>query len=106
MVKKVKVRILPPIKSSMRKEVEIQLDEERSSIDAILSKLYEILEIQPQRYDEILNKSVHIFWTRLLIKNGETIGSFGIEGPDIKKNKDRNVEGGDDLVIMSPTGGG
>ena len=104
----VTIKIMPPITIDVNapREVKIELDREESTVLVALSKLYESCGIPQKIYDETLKQSVHVFWTRTLIKNGIGIGWFGIEGLELKKDSDSSVKGGDELAILLPAGGG
>lgn len=107
MEKKVKVSILPQINTDMPEELEIEMDQEKSTIPAILSKFCELLGLQPQRYDELLKRPVSVFWTRTLVKNGKVIGRFSMDGRlDVKEKKDLEIKAGDELVLFGPAEGG
>lgn len=102
------VKIIPPIITDTKvpREVEIELDKEKSTLPAVLSKLHESLRIPLEVYDENIKRLVHVFWTRTLLKNGIEIGRFGIEGLKLRKCSDSSIKVGDELVILLPTGGG
>ena len=106
MEKKVKVKILPQINTSMPEEVEIEIDEESSTIPAVLSRFCKLLGMPLQRYDETLKRPVSVFWTRTLVKNGKVIGRVSIDGLDVREKKDLEIKGGDELVLFGPAEGG
>lgn len=101
------VKIFPSIimgRNALR-EVKIKLDE-KSTVDTVLLKLYELQGIPGNIYDETLKRFVHVFWTRTLIKNGAVIARFGINGLEPMKDSDLSINDGDELTIILPVGGG
>ena len=102
------IKIIPPIiiGTKVPREVKIELDKEESTLSTVLSKMHELCGIPLEMYDETLKRFVHVFWTRALIKNGIEMGRFGVDGLKLGKGSDSSVKGGDELVILLPTGGG
>jgi molybdopterin converting factor small subunit len=105
MVKKVKIKVIPPIDTNMPHEVEVKIEKTAATVPEVLAKYCELLRIPVYRYDEILKRKVYTFWTMVLIKNGKVIGTIGIDGPNLE-GPDNLVKNGDELAIMGAVEGG
>lgn len=102
---KIRVKISPPIILEKR-EFTLYLDTCENSIESVIKKCLAWLGLPEKRWDETLREKVHVFHTRLLIKNGKVIGNFNSKGLVLNREEDRTVEDDDEFIIFAPAGGG